>query len=1498
MEMHTGAGWSGLQELAKDMTANPAKYEGGSTYMEAKWYWDNPTHSSVDEMMRDSMLGFVEKRDILCDLVRMHTGDSTFMSYEVCLQLEVGAGGEWSLQHDGQKQLFETYNDFERSFNQYSDVSHQNMKSNIEDAFDKFGANEGALMGAIHTLATHPGVMYEVSFDTMAEAVCSTMDRLYEQSEKSSTHPWANAAYQLLSLQRNGGYFNELFRTDDIVVGTQTLSQVNATDLVRVLDDPDFVLTGYNDIGQIVQVNRDQLLGFEPGDKYDVEREVWRFLRDNPRLAGCLRMQSGAVSAGIDASGYTVASCDTTETIEHAYGENGETVQNPMNDMAYLMFDHPGFHAIASLCTPAAGTKASHRFPKIAATEKYLCYLIYSNATSDQMEAEKRADKILSSIGITRASLRENLMSDFDRMVSETEGIEERPESIAEREAVVSGRISGNEVLMYGMYDNCRSFMRNYLIEVAKSPSVDLKAGIRGVERPELSVDKTSVHSFYDVIQELSGAKTAKSTGIEGNETFQFGEWSSLIAAKDRYASLDAIIDELEDDPALCQTFNGMITNGGTIVVEDGRISNIDQLREAVGTDELVVLCPDTYDVKDKMIDSQSRYLPSQKSIMMSKRADGTEGHNLQVMKTGIDGLDSITKLKSKYFQEEDRNGNVTTIDYDRRVQIIRDEAAKGSTKEEQMFLARLCLAKELLKSNVKLKYDAWTLSNYMSIADLMLIRGDDGEIYLRSLEQLYTAIKHRIGVYGNSMSNDQRKRAAMSIVNDTSEYGCIGRAKAGPMGAFDELRPSRVSPSTHGIYPYLSDRVANRNMLDEIIGKLSEENRASESAWSTLKRETVESGVRKNHKWINKVLKDAFILRQYHVVGCADGSGIDEMHEVGMSSLFIIGEDIGKTMDVKGLMTLMNRCWKHGETIMVPAPIVDGGYVHPAYAKEAIPCMTTPDGEPTWYMINTFHMRLNGSEAKPYKATYAQAQYPYEKDWFFAEDTFGEFDYGDSGGMITRHGHDKVSLSRQPETVELNCNELFRQQFKTLGEHGSIDISFVDQQTLDGILNHTIDIEIDLGIVEGAQGYDRRVRDIEAAIERYKKKTDNGDGMIIGQDCEAGDIVAWVMAKVREDNGTIRYVIAPVIPQELHGRKRGMARFQCVDIMFKDGDRNRIAVTMRNTSEIDGYAKMHLPSSGADKIMLDLSSPIDEDRTLMDGTTLDSYVDYRTTMNRRIGSLSRLRTMETMIRMARMNGYNFANAPGSFPEANPNAPEGSAGYAAAAIKQALGSYPPPSQDDWRKVINTIRFHSDPLINAFAKFNCKKCLDDGGNPSHFLASEFVDPSIDPDNPINSMFQWEYMASFENSLTYEDAFLKFFHLMNPHGNFDGNFCPNGIDDASTNCLFRLKQDVDGNLSDGYDLGVLQMKVPHRFTDFDGSQRWVYVWECVFSGTGFFGEDFSMGSRPNIEGSSRMSDTMNMIGSLDFDLTEADNRLRYGWSIADMGDLPMTGSAITM
>jgi len=1506
MEMKTGEAW---EELPKRYRSLVEEADGGSrtalnqlNMIEADWYWAKPRHATIDEMMRDSRIGFVEKRNILCDVVRMHTGDATFKSYEVCYQLEVGSAGEWSLKSDGQKQLFETYNNMERMFNQYGDVSFENMVNNIEDAYKEYGDKPGSLMGTIHNLALHPGTMCKIGFDMMADSVCSVMDRLYDQTEKSKTHPWSNEAYQGISLQRNGGYTNEIFRTDDLIVGSQNIRQVTAYDLIRVLDDPKFKLTGYNDIGEVVQVDRASLLGFADGDDYDVESEVWRFLRDNPRIAGCLRMQTIAVSATMDAKAYVVAACDTTETMNRCFGD-GTARHNPMDDVSYLMFDHPGFHAIASLATPAVGSKASNRSPKIAAVEKYMCWLIYKNSTDDRWSAEERADDVLATLGVTRKVLEECLMSDYDREILEMQrdgmaGIEDLGGAREERERQVDE-----------MYNNCHTFIVNYLLEVGKDQSVDHKAKMRTIERPDIKVDSSSVHSFYDVIQELSGAKTQVSTGIEGYETFQFAEWAQLISSKDRYATLNAIIRELADDPELAMTFDGALTNGGILRIPNGDIrqSNIRELRAAIASDsdhkgdDLVVLCPESYEVKDRMIDSQGRTISTQRSYMMMKRALGAEGHNLQVMKTGIDGLDTISKVKGRYYRDSD--GNI--VSYDMRTQIIRDAAEKwasqqsGLTPEQlsdgMLFQAKLELARELLRSNNEIGYNEDTLSNYMCLADLMVIMGDDGKIYVRSLAQIYTALKYRIGVNGSAMSSDQRKKLAMEIVNDRSEFA-IGRAVGGPSEAFDRLRPSRVSPSSRGVYPYLSNLTVNKRLLEQI----SEEQGVE--PWDESMRRDQERRIRKNHKWLNKVLKDIFVLRQYHVTACIDLRSWEENHDIGMSGLVVIGEDMFSDQSPytnRQITNILLNSWNYGNTVLVPAIAVERNSINWKFAGDLMPVATDEEGNPSWYMINTFNMRLNGAEASPYKAAYAQNVCPYEKDMFTVEDSYGEFDYGDSGGKITKHMLDRTSISHQPVSVDITAHELFAQQYRMLemnrrynNGHYSIDVSFADQVLLDEALKGGIKMEIDYGVPKGSKDFQRRKKDVDRAIERYREAVDDGDGKVMMQDMKAGDIVAWALARITEEGKPSRYVFAPIIPRELHGVKRGMDTFQCISCQYKNGDHSVFTLDLQNSAPFDGYAKAFLPSGGADKVMIDLSRPIDgAPRTLKDGTQIDIYVDSRTTSSRRIGTLNRLRTMETMIRVARRNGYNFANAKGAFPDAATNP-------MIANLKEDLLHYPTVKKEVWDRLVNTVRFHEDPQIDAFVRFNCRKCLRDGGNPSHFLASEFIDPRISPDQPVNSMFQWEYIPSFENSLNYEDAFLKFFALLNPKGEYDGlKFCPNGINDNSSDCLFRLKQDENGILAEDYDRGVLQMQVPHRYVDLKGREGWIYVWESVFAGNGFFGEDFSSGSRPNIEGASRMNDMMNTIGYIDAKVSETESRLKYDWATADLGDLAMTGNVVT-
>jgi hypothetical protein len=144
--------------------------------------------------------------------------------------------------------------------------------------------------------------------------------------------------------------------------------------------------------------------------------------------------------------------------------------------------------------------------------------------------------------------------------------------------------------------------------------------------------------------------------------------------------------------------------------------------------------------------------------------------------------------------------------------------------------------------------------------------------------------------------------------------------------------------------------------------------------------------------------------------------------------------------------------------------------------------------------------------------------------------------------------------------------------------------------------------------------------------------------------------------------------------------------------------------------------------------------------------------------------------------------------------------------------------------------------------------------------------------------------WEFEAMFDQGLNYEDGLLRFLHTMDP------TFCPNGIDDAG-DYLFRLKHDGDG-LAQGFDTGVLQMQVPHKMPN----GQTAYVWDNVYIGMSFFGEDYSGFSRPNADGASNFLDAMNTMAYYGNQLDERNARFRAMWATSDIGRRPRDGGAL--
>ena len=76
--------------------------------------------------------------------------------------------------------------------------------------------------------------------------------------------------------------------------------------------------------------------------------------------------------------------------------------------------------------------------------------------------------------------------------------------------------------------------------------------------------------------------------------------------------------------------------------------------------------------------------------------------------------------------------------------------------------------------------------------------------------------------------------------------------------------------------------------------------------------------------------------------------------------------------------------------------------------------------------------------------------------------------------------------------------------------------------------------------------------------------------------------------------------------------------------------------------------------------------------------------------------------------------------------------------------------------------------------------------------------------------------------------------------------------------------------------------------------DGSTR--YVWDNVYIGMSFFGEDYSGFSRPNVAGASNFLDAMNTMSYYGKQLDEKAARFRAMWASADIGRVPHDGGAI--
>lgn len=1410
--------------------------ENGTYY--ARSFWNNPGgHETLRSVIEDPHMGIKQKQDIIADVVRYWENDLYLSSYEVGFQMEIGNDSSYSLKSGGKQSALKSYRDFEQAFNRWSKTCQDRLVEDVTAAANKYRRRRGSLMNTLQRLSEHPEELIEIDDHMFADAIMSVFDKTYAQTEKAKQHPWDNSIYNGLSEQLNGGLMNDVERTNDRLLGIQSIRSVGVHDVVRVLFDPNETIEVYDDYGCTSgPVNRNDIirsvLGREPSR--DVESDIWDLLIQNPRIASAIRLHGVNTLANMEGKTYLGASLSIKETIEVCNSGHPD----PIKRTKYLLRDHPDYAALVSLATPAKGAVTRKHRERVVQTEAYLAYRIAQAAVTDADPAVA-AKWILGDMGITEDRLKEVMRSDLDRYFEQL------------KLPVMKQSTDETDADAMAIWTDALRNLTSDIEEVRKDLPQGI--GVQPVSRPShLGVDISSLASYWDVTQDLGGAKTATSTGIEGGETFRWGLWSSFIQSNDKYANLKSAIHDVDG------SWNGLWTSEGQLEVsEDNTVTVGGKALSEFGKDvEIVSAVPEGYKVQDRSADRYGNQVSSLKAYMVSKRSNGAEKNNLKAKKAGHDSSRSITKMRGRIriiTEEDGTTHRASMAELRNQFQTMLDDT--HDIRAVQMRLAGM-----LLDENAKLDYKDLTLSNYMCMAELMVRQTEDGRIVLRTLPMLFDAIKYRIGTSVDSMSNEQITRAVEEIVNDVSETG-VGVMKLDPAMVFDYVRPRSKSMVKDGISPHSSSFERNYDLMQAIEREAMQDGVLPMSEQSA---ERISYGLVKDRRTkvsdVVSVVERVRVMRGYNVVGHSGRDGrLGRVNwTVGPTNAVVIGDEASNAKEVE---EICDRAYKYGMTVIVSSRHLD--LVPREYMADAMPCNNVGD-----MLIPMFDIRLNGSEATPDNGgQFAIFQLDPSRLVISVEDPLNFFQLGDAQVKPTDHFKQRVrniETGSQPISME----DLFPNVFQNPDfAHCSFSVSFASGDTIARLIANGVKCTIDYGLVEGAKGWEQRVHDVDRAIKRYQDRwssTDADGTMCTGdQACEAGDIVAWAECAITDlMTGEESYVLAPIIPFPLHGTQRGPETYSVEQVATVNDDNMTIAVDWRNASDVTkSNAKYFDSSGGANKGIIDFvdSIPDVNGKPLMlrDGSVVDCYIAKASTDSRKVGTDRRVKTMITLMMLARMHGYNFARTDGAFPD-RPD------------IKERLLHERIPAGEWARMYKEGIRFSSDPKIDGFLRFECNKVIQNGGNFSDYLGNLYEN---DEGVEENTCVFWEFEAMFERGMEYENCLLKFLHSMDP------TLCPDGFDDESGDtCTFRLKPDAKD-----FDYGVLEMEVPYPLPD----GRVAYLWANVYIGMSFFGEEYSGFSRPNVDGASNFLDAMNTYSQYGAELDERQSRFRNMWATSDLG-----------
>ena len=1381
-------------------------------------------YNSLTEVLTDPAVPKSEKEAIAADVVRAATGFNELQRHEISYQLEIGPHSNYTtlstMAYRDQPNVLSDVQKANSKFKQFFENNWQAVQDDVKQA--RAQSKPGELDSYIKHMADNPQAYLDIDDDIIVDAINAQMDKTSRASEKAHQEIPVTVLYQAI-MQQRGGFTNAMYRSDARVLGMMPEKNLTAYDLIMVLADPDMSITVYNGNGRYI-LSREVLCGDTS------EEALWNMIERNPRIASILRP--------------SVASVHKQDVYRNAKQTFQESFMQPRTSKDVLrgkvkaeLIDHPMFLSMVAMFKPISGRSSRSLRQETKDVLNSLETLMIGLGKRAVNKKSVSARKVLETMGVTIETLQ--TIGGMDKTAAELwymDMADAINRYVAYVAAIIDGVYDGDARAIY-----------------------DERSAIR------LSFDASSVALAVDVRQTMTGAKTEKSTDIEGGMTqdnLGLGLWA--MSVEDEFT----VIDGDMSDEELSQ-FVGCMTNAGLIEIDDlgylgvegdpnkigsfaskravesRNAMDVSALRAKIEELEmslpsnvpLIVQMPDGMLRQDKTLSDGGDQIPSVARMAITKRTRGAEDYNLKAKKAGDDGLDSITKSK-RYDQDARKNIGIVETVYEQ------------SDPSVARFNAIMKLAGILQSADIAEGYEDMDLADYANIASLMIkeIKDDSGKqtIVIRSLGEISTAIRYNMdqSVVENGTPKEKIDNAAAIADN----VGVQAMAQIESMTNMALLSVSSIK-SNIGIGSFKPAKNAAMSSPERSFNMLMQltEPEYLKLPWGG---HTKKKGIRLltsiQLKAKEKALRDRIPFDTYHsnynfigVIGRnRDKNGeikeTDYLESPGQTSVWYLTN--GATQDE--IDFALRHCYAYGMTLAFKSLDALGDKAE-FFEKDITPA---PFGEDI-IMLPFFDMRMNRSAIS---GPMAPASFQYDPSWLWysVEDSLNLYGLGDADALISGDAVDKTKCVAG-NVAHVDFDDLFfntRQAYPD--KVGPVQLCS-KQEILDNIVNWKDGgPTIDFGITDANSNYDRMMEKLGIQLDEYRRNFNDTDDNGFLPESKPDRIVGWVKCYVGNYKNP---VYAPIILWPTGTKLEAPTRFEVRDYRLDPGT-DAIRIPWRISEDVEGqYCKVHDGMGAAGKTLVAMSRETDLGK-LRNGHSIDMVTAAESFASRRLAWGKRMCTLKSLaITIATPPyGYNYAEHPDSFPDLRAAANGGD--QWAVELMARLQTERIPIEE-WSNIYSSIgKISSDPEIDAMLKKQIELAMKTGTvNPSDILATR-----------IGGQYTFMYVDydfMFDTSLSFQNTLMKWYNSMQP------DVCPPSIDsyyDRKDGKGYLFKPLLEGQSE--YDRGCLQMAVPHRSAV---TGNIFYHWENVYISFSFFNDDYSGLHKIGLNGANRTMEQLNAM-----------------------------------